>query len=283
MAMENNYGKFKGEIKGKIGKEVEIGFGSYIGERVKLGDRVKIGNFVTITGNVTIGADTIVDHYTLITGNVKIGEGNHIYSHSVIGSDPQDLKYRGEESWLIIGNRNKIREFAFINPGTEGGGGITQIGDDNLLMGYVHIAHDVKIGNGCILANNVGLAGHVVLEDFVVIGGFTPIHQFVQIGEMAMVAGASAVGQDIPPYTLAEGNRAKLRGLNLIGLRRRLKEREEIDNLKRAYRQLFLTGQPLRETAQKLLNESKSRYVRHLAQFVLNSQRGIPFERVKGV
>ena len=134
-----------------------------------------------------------------------------------------------------------------INPGTVGGGGITKIGDNNLLMGYVHIAHDVIIGNNCILANAATLAGHVELEDNVVIGGMTPIHQFVKIGEYAMVAGASAVSQDIPPYCLAEGNRAKLRGLNLTGLRRRLENRSDIDEIKRAYKELFESGKPIRD------------------------------------
>ena len=266
-------------VKGEIGEGVQIGMGSYIGPNVKLGDRVQIGNYVTLDGNIEIGEGSRVDSYTLILGNCQIGKNNHIYSHAVLGSDPQDLKYRGEENYLIIGDNNKIREFTLINPGTEGGGRVTKIGDGNLLMGYVHVAHDVEIGNGCILANGATLAGHVKLEDFVVIGGLTPIHQFVQVGEMAMVAGASAVSQDIPPYTLAEGNRAKIRGLNLVGLRRRLKDRTEIDRLKRAYRELFLSGQPVREVARRLLEESESRYVRHLAQFVLNSKRGIPFER----
>jgi UDP-N-acetylglucosamine acyltransferase len=145
-------------------------------------------------------------------------------------------------------------------------------------MGYVHIAHDVKIGNNCILANAVTLAGHVELEDFVVIGGMTPIHQFVKIGEHAMIGGASAVAQDIPPYCLAEGNRAKLRGLNLTGLRRRFEDRKIIDELKRAYKELFESGKPIKEVANKLL-ESENRYVRHLAEFVLNSKRGIPYDR----
>jgi len=257
--MEN--GKFmKAIIKGKIGKNCKIGEGVIIDE------------------NVVIGDNCIIEPYAVITGYTQIGDNNHIYSHAVIGSEPQDLKYKGEKTKLIIGNNNKIREFTLINPGTEGGGGVTQIGDNNLLMGYVHIAHDVKIGNNCILANAATLAGHVELEDFVVIGGMTPIHQFVKIGEHAMIGGASAVAQDIPPYCLAEGNRAKLRGLNLTGLRRRFEDRKIIDELKRAYKELFESGKPIKEVANKLL-ESENRYVRHLAEFVLNSKRGIPYDR----
>ncbi len=250
----------KAIIKGKIGKNCQIGEGAIIDENVEIGD------------------NCIIEPYAVITGYTEIGDNNHIFSHAVVGSIPQDLKYKGEKTKLIIGNNNKIREFTLINPGTVGGGGVTKIGDNNLLMGYVHVAHDVIIGNNCILANAATLAGHVELEDNVVIGGMTPIHQFVKIGEYAMVAGASAVSQDIPPYCLAEGNRAKLRGLNLTGLRRKLENRSDIDEIKRAYKELFESGKPIREVAQKLLN-SENRYVRHLAEFVLNSKRGIPYDR----
>ena len=247
-------------IKGKIGKNCQIGTGVIIDE------------------NVVIGDNCIIEPYAVITGYTEIGDNNHIFSHAVVGSVPQDLKYHGEKTKLIIGNNNKIREFTLINPGTVGGGGVTKIGDNNLLMGYVHIAHDVIIGNNCILANAATLAGHVELEDNVVIGGMTPIHQFVKIGELAMIAGASALSQDVPPYCLAEGNRAKLRGLNLTGLRRKLENRDDINAIKRAYKELFESGKPLKEVAEKLLN-SESRYVKHLAEFVLNSKRGIPYDR----
>ncbi len=250
----------KAIVKGKIGKNCTIGEGAIIDE------------------NVVIGDNCIIEPYAVITGYTEIGDNNHIFSHAVVGSIPQDLKYHGEKTKLIIGNNNKIREFTLINPGTEGGGGVTKIGDNNLLMGYVHVAHDVIIGNNCILANAATLAGHVILEDNVVIGGMTPIHQFVKIGEYAMIAGASAVSQDIPPYCLAEGNRAKLRGLNLTGLRRHLPNRKDIDEIKRAYKELFESGKPLREVAEKLL-KSENKYVKHLAEFVLNSKRGIPYDR----
>jgi len=250
----------KAIVKGKVGKNCTIGEGAIIDEKVVIGD------------------NCIIEPYAVVTGNTVIGDNNHIFSHAVVGSIPQDLKYHGEDSKLIIGNNNKIREFTLINIGTENGGGVTKIGDNNLLMGYVHVAHDVIIGNNCILANAATLAGHVVLEDNVVIGGMTPIHQFVKIGEYAMIAGASAVSQDIPPYCLAEGNRAKLRGLNLTGLRRKLQNRSDIDEIKRAYKLLFESGKPLREVASELVN-SENKYVRHLAEFVLNSKRGIPYVR----
>jgi UDP-N-acetylglucosamine acyltransferase len=250
----------KAIVKGKIGKNCKIGEGAVIDE------------------NVVIGDNNIIEPYAVITGYTEIGDNNHIYSHAVVGSEPQDLKYHGEKTKLIIGNNNKIREFTLLNPGTENGGGVTKIGDNNLLMGYVHVAHDCIIGNNCILANAVTLAGHVELEDFVVIGGMTPIHQFVKIGSHAMIGGASAVSQDIPPYCMAEGNRAKLRGLNLTGLRRRLSNRNDIDALKRAYKELFNSNKPLKEVAKELLS-SENEYVKHLAEFILNSKRGIPYDR----
>jgi UDP-N-acetylglucosamine acyltransferase len=244
----------------------------------KIGKNCKIGEGVIIDENVVIGDNCIIEPYAVITGYTTIGDNNHIYSHAVIGSEPQDLKYHGEKTELIIGNNNKIREFTLINPGTEHGGGVTKIGDNNLLMGYVHVAHDVIIGNNCILANAATLAGHVELGDYVVIGGMTPIHQFVKIGMHAMIGGASAVSQDIPPFTLAEGNRAKLRGLNLTGLRRRFENRSDIDAIKRAYKELFQSGKPLKDVAKELL-EDENQYVRVLAEFVLNSKRGIPYDR----
>ena len=247
-------------VKGKVGKNCQIGYGAIIDE------------------NVVIGDNCIIDPYAVITGNTTIGDNNHIFSHAVVGSIPQDLKYNGEDTKLIIGNNNQIREFTLINPGTVGGGGVTKIGDNNLLMGYVHIAHDVIIKNNCILANAATIAGHVEIEDNVVIGGMTPVHQFVKIGEYAMIAGASALSQDIPPYCLAEGNRAKLRGLNLTGLRRKLKNRKDIDEIKKAYKELFESGKALKEIAEELL-KSENEYVKHLSEFVLNSTRGIPYDR----
>ncbi|MEA3523748.1 MAG: acyl-[acyl-carrier-protein]--UDP-N-acetylglucosamine O-acyltransferase, partial [Campylobacterota bacterium] len=163
-------------------------------------------------------------------------------------------------------------------PGTKGGGGKTIIGSYNLFMGYVHIGHDVIIGNHCILANAATLAGHVEVGDYAVIGGMTPIHQFVHIGDYAMIGGASAVAQDIPPYCMAEGNRANLRGLNLTGLRRKV-ERDDINALKSAYRDLFESGQPLKESAAYLVENSNNHHVVALCNFILKTKRGIPFER----
>lgn len=249
-----------------------------IEDGAKIGENVTIGAYSYVGKNVTIGDGTIIDTHTLVEGYTTIGKNNHIFSHATIGSIPQDLKYNGEKSELIIGDNNKIREYTLLNPGTEGGGMITKVGNNNLLMGYVHLGHDVIMGDNCILANGATLAGHVELGNYVVIGGLTPVHQFVHIGDFAMIAGASALSQDVPPYCLAQGNHAILRGLNLTGLRRHT-NRAEIDNLKIAYRELFEQGNPLQDTAKKLFESSESDLVKNLANFIIDSKRGIPFER----
>jgi UDP-N-acetylglucosamine acyltransferase len=253
-----------------------------IEEGAKIGLNVSIGPYCFVSKDAEIGDNTTLAQGAQILGNTKIGEGNEIFSYAVLGSKPQDLKYRGEEVELIIGNRNIIREFTLFNPGTAGGGGKTVIGDNNLFMGYVHIAHDCHIGNNTILANAVTLAGHVKIDDHAVIGGLTPIHQFVKIGEHSMIGGASAVAQDVPPYCLVEGNRASIRGLNLTGLRRKL-DRADIDALKRAYSKLFKNknGKHLMENAKAILEFEENRYVIKLLEFILNNTRGIPFRRDK--
>lgn len=243
-----------------------------------IGKDVEIGPYCLISAQATIGDGTKIDQNSCIYGKTTIGKNNHIYSHAVIGSAPQDLKFAGEDVELIIGDNNKIREFTLFNPGTKGGGGKTIIGSHNLFMGYVHIGHDVIIGNHCILANAATLAGHVEMGDYAVIGGMTPIHQFVHIGDYAMVAGASALAQDVPPFCMAEGNRATLRGLNLTGLRRNLK-RDEIDEIKSAYKELFEAGKPLKDVAAELLENTDNHHVHDLCNFILKTKRGIPYER----
>ena len=250
-----------------------------IEEGAILGDNITIGAFTIIEKDVKIGDGTVIDSHTLIAGKTTIGKNNHIFSYASIGTIPQDLKFNGEDVELIIGDNNKIREYTLFNPGTIGGGSITKIGDNNLFMGYVHVAHDCIIGSNCIFANGATLAGHVECADFVVVGGLTPIHQFCKIGTQAMIGGASAVAQDIPPFCLAEGNKAVLRGLNLTGLRRRFDNREDIDAVKHAYRELFESGKPLQEVAKELLENDENKYVKELAGFVVDTKRGIPFNR----
>jgi len=245
-----------------------------------LGKNVSVGPFACIGKKVRIGDNTSIASHAIIEGDTTIGKNNRIFSHAAIGTIPQDLKYDGEDVKLVIGDNNTIREFTLLNPGTKGGGSVTKIGSGNLLMAYVHLGHDVIIGDNCILANAATLAGHVELGNHVVIGGFTPIHQFIHIGDYAMIGGASALTQDIPPYCLAEGNRASLRGLNLTGLRRNM-EREDINLLKVAYRELFEQGNPLQEVAQNIFENTKSDKVKKLCEFIKTSKRGIPFKRIQ--
>ena len=247
-------------------------------DKVELGVDVEIGPFSIIKEGVKIGDKTKVGSHCLIEGNTFIGRNNQIFSHATLGSIPQDLKYCGEYVELIIGDNNKIREYTLFNPGTKGGGGKTIIGNNNLFMGYVHIAHDCIIGNNCIFANVATLAGHVEIGDYAVIGGLSAVHQFCKIGEMAMLGGGSIVVQDIPPFCITEGNRAVLRGLNLTGLRRNLKNRNDIDEIKKAYKELFDKNSPLKDAALKLF-KSNNKFVKKLARFVLDSKRGIPFKK----
>ncbi len=244
-----------------------------------IGDDVTIGAYSIIGANVKIGNGTNIGSHTVIEGKTTIGENNHIFSHAALGTIPQDLKFEGEDVELIIGNNNKIREFTLFNPGTKGGGSITKIGDNNLFMGYTHVAHDVIVGNNCVFANVATLAGHVEIDDFVVVGGLTPVHQFCKIGSHAMIGGGSVLTQDIPPFCLAEGNRASLRGLNLNGLRRRFSDRADIDAIRKAYKAIFESGDPIADVAQELIKTSSNEHVISFANFVINTKRGIPFSR----
>jgi len=245
---------------------------------VILGENVTIGAYTIIKNGVSIGDNTTIGSHTLIEGKTTIGKGNEIFSHSVLGSIPQDLKFNGEDVELIIGDNNKIREFTLFNPGTIGGGAKTIIGSNNLFMGYVHVAHDCIIGNNCIFANCATMAGHVEIDDFAVVGGLSAIHQFCKIGNSAMLGGGSIVVQDIPPFCVSEGNRATLRGLNINGLRRRMENRSDIDEIKKAYKKLFDSNLPMQDVAKELLESSGNKYVLMLAKFVSNTTRGIPVQ-----
>ena len=244
-----------------------------------LGENITVGAFTIIGKDVKIGDGTTIGSHTIVEGKTTIGNNNQIFSHAAIGTIPQDLKFAGEDVELIIGNNNKIREYTLFNPGTIGGGSITRIGDNNLFMGYTHVAHDVIVGNNCVFANVATLAGHVEIDDNVVVGGLTPIHQFCKLGSNVMIAGGSVVTQDIPPFCLAEGNRAVLRGLNLNGLRRRFDNRADIDAIKKAYKAIFESGNAIADVAKELIETNDNQYVHELANFVLATKRGIPFNR----
>ena len=212
-----------------------------IDSKAKIFSNVKIGPYSVIGPNVEIAENSILHSHVNISGNTIIGKGNKIYPFASIGNDPQDLKYNGELTKLVIGNNNVIREYVTINPGTSGGGGQTNIGNNCLLMISSHIAHDCMIGNNVILANNVPIGGHVHIGDSVVIGGNSAVQQFTRIGKMAMIGGMTGVLNDVIPYGLSIGNRNFLQGLNLIGLRRKNIPNKEILSLSEAYKEIFKT------------------------------------------
>ena len=220
-----------------------------IDPKAKLNNNVQVGPYCVIGPNVEIGEDTIIQSHVNITGNVKIGKKNKIYPFVSI-NDPQDLKYNGEPTNLLIGDNNKIREYVTINPGTVGGGGKTVVGNNCLFMISSHIAHDCQVGNNVIIANNVPLGGHAIIEDNVVIGGNSAVQQFTRIGKMAMIGGMTGVLHDVIPYGLSTGNRNSLQGLNLIGLRRAKFENKDILGLSGAYKKIF---------ANKNINENISK------------------------
>jgi len=221
-----------------------------INPKAKIDKNVRIGPYTAIGPNVEIGENTIIQSHVNISGHTKIGKGNKIYPFVSI-NEPQDLKYNDEQTKLIIGDNNKIREYVTINPGTVGGGGKTVIGNNCLLMISSHIAHDCLVGNNVIIANNVPLGGHVIVEDNVVIGGNSAVQQFTRIGTMAMIGGMTGVLHDVIPYGLSTGNRNSLQGLNLIGLRRAKFENKDILGLSEAYKEIFATKN-IRENISKL-------------------------------
>lgn len=205
----------------------------------KIGTGCEIGPYCVIGPEVQIGQNCQVQSHVVISAKTTIGENCKIFPFASLGSQPQDLKFKGEKSELIIGKNNIIREYVTMSPGTEGGGMLTKVGDDCLFMAGSHVAHDCKVGNHVILANNATLAGHVMVEDFVIIGGLSAVHQFVRIGQHAIIGGMSGIENDVIPYGSALSERAGLAGLNIVGLKRRGFDREEIHNLRIAYRMLF--------------------------------------------
>ena len=211
-----------------------------IDSKAKISENVHIGPYCVIGPNVEINENTEIQSHVNISGNTKIGKGNKIYPFVSI-NDPQDLKYNGETTDLVIGDNNKIREYVTINPGTVGGGGKTIIGNNCLFMVSSHVAHDCQLGNNIIIANNVAIAGHAIIDDHVIIGGNSAVQQFTRIGKMAMIGGMTGVLHDVIPYGLSTGNRNSLQGLNLIGLRRSKFDNKDILGLSDAYKEIFAT------------------------------------------
>jgi UDP-N-acetylglucosamine acyltransferase len=241
----------------------------------QLAEGVEIGPYSIIGADVKIGKNTIIGSHTVIDDYTHIGEGNKIFQFCSIGAPPQDLKFAGEKTRVIIGNFNTIREFVTINRATSADIGMTIIGDHNLLMAYVHVAHNCKLGNNIIMSNTAGLAGHVHVEDYAIISGLTGVHQFCRIGAHSMIGGASAVSKDVPPYTIAQGNHAKLFGLNLIGLKRRNFPEKTIKAITAVYRIIFRSQLLLADSIIKAEAEVEDLpEVRSFIKFIKESERG---------
>ncbi len=242
----------------------------------ELGVNVIIGPYTIIEGNTRIGDGSRVDAFAQIKNYTSFGKDNHIYSYACIGEAPQDIKYKGEETWLRIGDNNKIREYTTLNRGTPDGKGVTLIGSNCFLMAYTHVAHDCNLADNVIMANGATLAGHVKLGRNVVIGGLCAVHQFVSIGEYAFIGGKSGVAQDVPPYMLAVGERARLSSPNLIGMRRAGFHKDEISAVKKAYRIIWGSGLSREEAMQRAEKELGGfKAAKYLLDFIKTSSRGI--------
>ena len=246
-----------------------------MGKSARIGGNVKIGAYATIGDNAKIADGCVVESFAQVLGFTELGANSHIFSYAVIGSAPQDLKYRGERSYLVIGKNNILREFVTIHPGTQKDSR-TFVGDDNLFMAYAHVGHDCAIGSGNIFANNATLAGHVDVGDKVVIGGLSAAHQFCRLGDCSIVGGCSKVVQDIPPYSLCDGHPASVRGLNSVGLRRAGFSSTVISELKKAFKILFFEDHAAGK-ARELVKEKVAPLaeVQKLLDFVSSSRRGI--------
>lgn len=247
-----------------------------IAQGAEIDSDVTIGPYAVIGEHVKIGSGTTVGPHAVIEGRTEIGRGNQIFQFTSIGAIPQDLKFHGEESTLTIGDRNKIREFVTIHLGTEDGCGKTTVGSDNLLMAYAHVAHDCVVGNHVILANAATLAGHVEVDDFAILGGLSAVHQFCRVGCHVMASGGSMINQDVVPYTIVQGDRAKTVGLNLVGLKRRGFSPEVLKTIKQAYRLVFRSGTPLEDALTKIENElDGSPELSVFVEFIKSSERGL--------
>jgi UDP-N-acetylglucosamine acyltransferase len=248
--------------------------------RAELADDVEIGAFAIVGPAVRIGAGSSVGAHAVLSGRTTIGKGNRIFPHAAIGGEPQDKKHAGEDTELVIGDGNTIREFCTFNTGTVQGGGITRVGSGNWIMAYAHVAHDCRVGDHCVIANAVTFAGHVEVGDWVILGGLTGVHQFVRIGSHAMAGGGTVLLQDLPPFVICNGNPAAAHGLNSEGLKRRGFTAEAVATLRRAYKAIYKDGLTAAEACDRVAQlaveiPASAADLQLLAEFVRNSRRGI--------
>ena len=242
----------------------------------KLHPSVEVGAYAVIGPKVRIGAGSKIGPHAVIDGDTVLGERNRVWQFASVGAEPQDLKYAGEDTQLVVGDDNMIREFTTLHKGTVGGGGVTKIGNKNLFMAYSHVAHDCQVANGCVFANSATLAGHVEVGDFVTVGGLSAVHQFTRIGKYAFIAGGSMVVMDVPPYCTAQGDRAELVGLNTVGLTRRGFTDEQLRRVKEAYRLMFRSKLGFNEgLAQVRAELGEHPELEEFIGFLTTSKRGI--------
>lgn len=254
---------------------VEIHSTAIIGKKVELGENVTVGPYTIINNDVKLGSNVKIGSHVLIDSGTEIGAGCKIYNGAVLGSNPQDLKFEDEKTFLTVGNNTTIREFATLNRGTTHSY-FTRIGENCLLMAYSHVAHDCQLGNNVVLANSVNLAGHVIIEDFVGIGGLTPVHQFVKIGTQSFIGGGYRIPKDVPPYIMAMGEPLKFAGLNKVGLVRRGFSEYTLRDLSRSYKILYRQNNTKNQAIEILSDKySKVPEIMHLVEFLKNSERGI--------
>jgi UDP-N-acetylglucosamine acyltransferase len=249
---------------------------AFVAPSAQIGEDVIIGPCAVVEDDVVIGARSRIDAFASVKRYTTMGEDNHIHSYAAVGGEPQDLKFHGEVTQLIIGNKNRIREFATLHRGTEDGGNVTRIGDNNLLMAYTHVAHDCQLGSNIVMSNNATLAGHVTVADAAIIGGLSAVHQFVRIGTHAFVGGMSALTQDLPPWMLAVGNHATVQSPNIVGLRRAKGSMEVLSAFKQAYRMTWYSGIPRPDALMQL--EAEYGHLPDIVDFinfVRETKRGI--------
>lgn len=249
---------------------------AFVSPMAELADGVIVGPCALIDDDVYIGEGSRIDAFASVKRYTRMGRNNHVFSYAMVGEVPQDLKFHGEESWLEIGDNNNIREFATLHRGTEGGGSLTRVGDNCLLMAYTHIAHDCILGSSIVMSNNASLAGHVHVDDYAIIGGLSGVHQFCRIGTHAFVGGTTGIGKDLPPYLMAVGERADITGPNIVGLRRMRLGSSVVSAIKGAYKRIWLSGIP-RQEALALVEQEYANVpqVQEIIAFVRSSQRGV--------
>ncbi|MFZ7090713.1 acyl-ACP--UDP-N-acetylglucosamine O-acyltransferase [Primorskyibacter sp. 2E233] len=242
---------------------------AYVEEGAQIGEGCSVGPFCHIGPEVVLGQGVVLKSHVVVTGQTEIGDETVVFPFSVLGEIPQDLKFKGEKTRLVIGKRNRIREHVTMNTGTMGGGGVTRVGDDGLFMAGCHVAHDAQVGDRVIVVNSAALAGHCVVEDDVIIGGLSGVHQWVRIGRGAIIGAVTMVTNDVIPYGLVQAPRGKLDGLNLVGLKRKGVARSDITALRAAFQMLAQGEGAFQDRARRLGEETQSDYVREIVDFVL--------------